>query len=1336
MGKKKNPFLTNNPPAFEEKKRVGVEDMVLLSQIEDNAVLNNLKVRFYEDEIYTWISNVLVIANPFRWLQIYDSKHINKYKGANVKDLPPHIFAVAEVAFRQMLLEEEKQCIIISGESGAGKTEAAKQIMTYIAAISGSGGNDRAVTKVKDIILDSNPALEAFGNAMTVRNNNSSRFGKYFEIKFALANGGTPRGGNIVNYLLERSRVVAPGPMERSFHIFYQLLRSGDRNLHQKFALSDDPMDFYLLAQTGETIVDNEGGMKDDRKEWEETINSLETVDIFQADQEDLFRIVAAVLHLSNINFVQSNVNGSDGCTVSDQNTLYRVADVLEVNPEELEYALTHRTLTTMAAGGGVESYQVPQNTIQAHASRQAVQKDIYSRMFTLLVKRINVALQTGGNNTRLSMRKIARNIAEDDHLSIGVLDIYGFEIFDNNMFEQFCINYVNEKLQQIFIELTIRAEQEEYQAEGIQWQPIPFFDNKVVCELFEGRRPPGIFSILDDSVKSMQKMGGDKADDKFLQQLGSVHKNHQHYNSYGQKTFTILHYAGNVTYSAKGFVESNKDSLSQDLRIMFKRSNNMFVRSLYPEEVDLDDRRQPPTAGYKIKNQCGDLVYTLMDCEPHYVRCIKSNTRKAGGVFEEDMVLHQCRYLGLLENIKVRRAGFAYRVGFKKFVERFKVFALGKVDPRVFAEANFYYQCAEVMQCVAEYIPKLQEQGEAQLGKTKLFVKDPEIFFRIQEIRKDLLGDQVSKIQKAWRRFALRKDLVDLRQDMADLFEAMGKASTATDLLRPYYSQYIEQKPINQQITKLLEYYQSGQLKEEKIEYTDLARRVNKSGQLEKIVFFITDQAFYICNWAREEQTKAQKKAGEIPDFKLSLRRRTNLKQIRSLMLSKQADDLLLIQVKPANKITPVEPEDWPKKKSIKRCMETQEPFSRFGKSKHRCMKSGNIYIKEVMVQSPLPDLGHYKPVSVHNSHIGFVSTEIQEDVIIKSEKKAEIAAVLRDLVGKAMGIAPAAASNKFTLNDFKQAAATKLDQAKGLYDFVAEADDELNFNKGDVIDLLNTTDPEWWLGTVKGKRGVFPASYVERIENKPKKALKTGFAIDINFSDNWNVSPGFALSNTVSGGVKFQSDRSIAEFAIKKGNPVKVFVPIGVVGQKLQNIKRAQAERKRRKEAERQKLAEMARENARKLELEDQKMREKKLAERKRKRMEEKKKREKEKEALEFSRMNAQKGGKSFAQKLAEQKQNKGRGVSAGGNGQPAWARGGATPSNARKFSQNQGGSSGGAVFPKSNHYGGAKKPPPPKAAPPKPVWETHLDEESGLNYYYNPVTKESTWTKPPGL
>ena len=455
-----------------------------------------------------------------------------------------------------MLVDEENQCVIISGESGAGKTESAKLVMSYISEVSSKGGCDTAniVETVKNIIMESNPLLEAFGNAKTLRNNNSSRFGKYFEINFSKS--GAPMGGKISNFLLEKSRVAGPKVGERNFHIFYQLTKGAPASMRENLGLAA-PERFNYLNMSREYDADG----VNDVQEFADTCNAMEICQISQEEQEAIFRISCAVLHLGNIEFIESEDGHST--LVSDPNALEYPSFLLGVTKEFLGQKLISRVMTTGVGKRG-STYEVRLNTEQAKGTRDALARALYSRLFDWIVTAVNSA-----------MHKLASTLRESQILSLGVLDIFGFEIFDKNGFEQFCINYVNEKLQQIFIELTLKTEQEEYAQEGIKWTPVDFFNNKIVVDLIESRKLPGVMAILDDVCSTMHAVN-EGADSTFLQKLNSAVKTHKHFVGM-QEQFVIKHYAGNVTYDVEGFTEANKDTLFKDLIQLVQSSNEFY---------------------------------------------------------------------------------------------------------------------------------------------------------------------------------------------------------------------------------------------------------------------------------------------------------------------------------------------------------------------------------------------------------------------------------------------------------------------------------------------------------------------------------------------------------------------------------------------------------------------------------------------------------------------------------------------------------------------------------------------------------------------------------------
>ena len=672
-----------------------------------------MKKRFEGAEIYTYIGHVLVSVNPFRDLGIYTDQVLDSYRGKNRLEVPPHVFAIAESAYYNMNAYKDNQCVIISGESGAGKTEAAKQIMHYIANVSGGDSSD--IQQVKDMVLATNPLLESFGNAKTLRNNNSSRFGKYLQIHFN--ERGEPTGADITNYLLEKSRVVGQIANERNFHIFYQFTKGASSQYQQLYGIQK-PETYVYTSRSRCFDVDG----IDDVAEFQETLNAMKVIGLSQAEQDEIFRMLAAILWIGNIQFGEDE---SGWAEVKDKSVVDFAAYLLEVTPEQVIRAITIKILTPRS-GEVIESTTNPS---QATATRDALSMAIYNNLFDWIVERMNRSLKSkqGSANT------------------VGILDIYGFEIFEKNSFEQLCINYVNEKLQQIFIQLTLKAEQEEYAREQIQWTPIKYFDNKVVCDLIEQVRPPGIFSAMKDATKTAH---ADPAacDRSFMQSVGSM--SHPHLTA-RQGSFIVKHYAGDVSYTVEGITDKNKDQLLKGLLNLFQESGNRFVHELFPHQVDQDNRKQPPSSGDRIRSSANALVDTLMKCQPSYIRTIKPNENKSPSEYNASNVLHQIKYLGLQENVRIRRAGFAYRQSFEKFVDRFFL-----LSPATSYAGEFTWQGsheAAVKQILKDTsIPK----EEWQMGTTKAFIKSPETLFALEHMRDRYWHNMATRIQRMWRAY------------------------------------------------------------------------------------------------------------------------------------------------------------------------------------------------------------------------------------------------------------------------------------------------------------------------------------------------------------------------------------------------------------------------------------------------------------------------------------------------------------------------------------------------------------------------------------------------------
>ncbi|XP_067625168.1 unconventional myosin ID [Eurosta solidaginis] len=709
-----------------QQTEVGVRDFVLLDQITLEKFMDNIKKRFQVGSIYTYIGEVCVSMNPYRQINIYGPDIIRKYKGRELFENPPHIYAIADAAYRILKQKHQDTCILISGESGAGKTEASKIVMKYIAAVTNIHGQNE-IERVKNVLIQSNSILETFGNAKTNRNDNSSRFGKYMDIEFDYK--GDPVGGIITNYLLEKSRVVQQQEGERNFHSFYQLLRgASDTELHH-FDLCKDPSLYHYMNQGSMDILS-------EKIDYKSTNNAFKTLGFSTEEVHTIWRIVAAILHLGNIEFQSIE----DDLVITNKAHLQSAAKLLQVAENELSNSLTTRVI---AAGGNV--MQKEHNAQQAEYGKDALAKAIYDRLFSWVITRINRAILFRGSKVQARYNSV-----------IGVLDIYGFEIFDRNNFEQFCINYCNEKLQQLFIELVLKQEQEEYQREGIQWTKIDYFNNKIICDLIE-QPHKGMIAIMDEACLSVGKIT-----DETL--LGAMDKNlnaHPHYSSRQLKPmdkelkhredFRITHYAGDVIYNINGFIEKNKDTLYQDFKRLLHHSKNANLSVMWPEgaqDIKATTKR-PLTAGTLFQRSMMELVSTLLKKEPFYIRCVKPNDIKSASVFDDDRVQHQVRYLGLLENVRVRRAGFVHRQRYDKFLLRYKMISQ-------YTWPNF--RAGSDRDGVRVLIEEKGFANDVKYGHTKIFIRSPKTLFTLEQQRNEMIPHIVTLLQKQVRGWIARR--------------------------------------------------------------------------------------------------------------------------------------------------------------------------------------------------------------------------------------------------------------------------------------------------------------------------------------------------------------------------------------------------------------------------------------------------------------------------------------------------------------------------------------------------------------------------------------------------
>uniref|UniRef100_A0A8C2GVY4 Myosin IB n=1 Tax=Cyprinus carpio TaxID=7962 RepID=A0A8C2GVY4_CYPCA len=715
---------------------IGVGDMVLIEPLSEDTFIENLKKRFDHNEIYTYIGSVVISMNPYKSLPIYTAEKVEEYRNRNFYELSPHVYALADEAYRSLREQDKDQCILITGESGAGKTEASKFVMSYVAAVCGKG---QEVNKVKEQLLQSNPVLEAFGNAKTVRNDNSSRFGKYMDIEFDFK--GDPLGGVISNYLLEKSRVVKQPRGERNFHIFYQLLSGASDDTLKKLKLDRDFSKYNYLSLDSATV----NGL-DDAASFRTVRNAMQIVGFMEDEVQSILELVAAVLKLGNIEFKpESRCNGYDESRVKDKNDLKEMCELLGIEQSVLERAFSFRTVEAK-----MEKMSTTLNVAQAYYARDALAKNLYSRLFSWLVNRINESIKAQTKSRKKVM---------------GVLDIYGFEIFEDNSFEQFIINYCNEKLQQIFIELTLREEQEEYVREGIEWTNIEYFNNAIICDLIENNKN-GILAMLDEECLRP----GTVTDETFLDKLNTVCAEHQHFESRQSKNskfltdhslphncFRIQHYAGKVLYRVEGFVDKNNDLLYRDLSQAMYKANHSLIKILFPEgnpaKVNL---KRPPTAGFQFKASVGTLMKNLLSKNPNYIRCIKPNDKKAAHIFTDSLVCHQVRYLGLMENVRVRRAGYAFRQAYEPCLERYKMLC----------KQTWPHWKGPARGGVEVLLTDLQVPAEEfAYGRSKIFIRNPRTLFFLEEKRRQCLEDLATLIQKIYRGWKSRTHFLLLKK-------------------------------------------------------------------------------------------------------------------------------------------------------------------------------------------------------------------------------------------------------------------------------------------------------------------------------------------------------------------------------------------------------------------------------------------------------------------------------------------------------------------------------------------------------------------------------------------
>ncbi|XP_040927699.1 unconventional myosin-XV [Betta splendens] len=716
----------------DHREEDGVEDMTQLEEMHEEAVLLNVRKRFERELIYTYIGSILVSVNPYKMYNIYGTDMVLLYKGHALGENPPHLFAIANAAYSKMMDAKHNQVIIISGESGSGKTEATKLVLRYLAAL-------QHKSNVAQQILEAAPLLESFGNAKTLRNNNSSRFGKYIEV---FLEDGVISGAITSQYLLEKSRIVFQAKDERNYHIFYEMLAGLPSQQRQAFYLQEAET-YYYLNQGGDCGIKG----KYDGEDFRRLLAAMDILHFSPEDQSAIFRVLSSILHLGNVYFQKFETDGQEVASVVSAQEIRVVAELLHISPEGLQKAITYKVTETMR-----DKIYTPLSVESAVDARDAIAKILYSLLFHWLTERIN-----------------AQVYPRQHSLSISILDIYGFEDLTFNSFEQLCINYANEYLQFFFNRIIFREEQEEYSREQIPWQDIPFNDNQPCINLIAAK-PHGILRILDDQSYFPQA-----TDHTFLQKCHYHHGNSPLYMKPKMPLpeFTIKHFAGRVTYQVFKFLDKNYDQVRQDVLDLFVRSKNKMVSNLFQAHAEVvgqqrghvrkgstvTRKHQAPTVSSKFQQSLLELVEKMERCHPLFVRCIKPNNIKKPAVFEVELVSSQLRHSGVLETIRIRTDGFPVRMPFYAFLFRYKSLVGARDLPAANGE-----NCVTMLSKLCPL-----RAGSFHVGVTKLFLKED--VYQLLECKRERSRHLAAlTLQRYTRMFFVRKRYMSFRNKIIGL--------------------------------------------------------------------------------------------------------------------------------------------------------------------------------------------------------------------------------------------------------------------------------------------------------------------------------------------------------------------------------------------------------------------------------------------------------------------------------------------------------------------------------------------------------------------------------------
>eukprot|EP00040_Diaphanoeca_grandis_P023132 m.125302 g.125302 ORF g.125302 m.125302 type:complete len:1062 (+) comp29125_c0_seq1:115-3300(+) len=709
------------------------DDLASMAALDETILLEELGYRFKQEKIYTYVGDILVAVNPFKRLPLYTDRHVKMYSDAVKSNNPPHIFAIADQAFNGMKRSGKDQCAVVSGESGAGKTESAKHMIQHIINLSHT--SDGASLSEKIIMV--NPLLEAFGNAKTVMNNNSSRFGKYTQLQFDDKNGII--GAEISEYLLEKSRVISQNHGERNFHAFFYIFESKYAGRHE------------LTSSNNFSYIKSAQALSDNHEMYKELAEAMSTVGFSGDEEENIHASLAGILHLGNIQFGSAPNENQPAPITSSPKVLSMVAQLLGVVPDQLTEGLSWSTFTIMR-----EEVRKAHSQERSKDVRDALSKYIYGKVFSWIVQHINTVMapQSGTGMGFVSSSHAKKNKV------IGILDIFGFENFQTNGFEQMCINVTNEQLQNFFNKHIFENELAEYRKEGIDLTQISFVDNGPMLQMFFSKG--GMYDLLDEETRFPQA-----SDKTLVQKYTNLLKGKPNYepNKMNDMCFTLKHYAGNVEYYSLNFLEKNRDTLAAALVSMCQSSENELIKEVFnastsetgalvssghgpmvgaAKTTTISRRAGGGSLGKQFTSSLKILITKMEACQAHFIRCIKPNAEQAAMMYTDDFVNKQLSYTGMLETCRIRREGYSYRPNFDQFMERFGLLAFGPSQNIQASRAT----CEKVLQ-----VSQLQKW---LLGKTKVFLK----YWHVEQLDKQLrrYEDAAVVVQKWVRRLLAQR--------------------------------------------------------------------------------------------------------------------------------------------------------------------------------------------------------------------------------------------------------------------------------------------------------------------------------------------------------------------------------------------------------------------------------------------------------------------------------------------------------------------------------------------------------------------------------------------------